>query len=137
MAVTHGFAFPKEPGKPSSGDGASVESANDPNTGASIPGYQPPLSPPSLSTVGGLDSQLSRDRDPSADYRRAQAQSSMVTGAGAAGFGLSHSADSEFSSTGTVPADSTGVAGGPAADHRFVQRTAGADDGEEFGKSIG
>jgi hypothetical protein len=42
MTIKTGFAFPKEPGKPSSGDGASVESAYDPSTGAKIPGYRAP-----------------------------------------------------------------------------------------------
>jgi len=52
MAISTGFAFPKEPGKPSSGDGANSESAHDPNTGQRIAGYKAPKPPAQLDTSG-------------------------------------------------------------------------------------
>jgi hypothetical protein len=58
MTVQRGFAF--DHGKavqgnaPSSCDGASCESAFDPNTGARVPGYVAPQPPARLSTAGAL-----------------------------------------------------------------------------------
>lgn len=115
MAISQNrFAFPTAvPGNAaaSSGDGASVESAFDPNTGQRIPGGgTTPADPGRMDTSGGLDSHLSRSRGSERDYRETYAASSGVHGGGATGLALPSDVE-KFSTTGPIPADSARTIG--------------------------
>ena len=121
MGIQEGrFAFPRDErdNAPSSGDGASVESRYDPNTGARIPGGGiTPADPGRMDTRGGLDSHLSRNRGHEHAYRETQAASSGVhPDGGGAGLGLPTDVD-RFSTSGHISADSnlqsTTTTGGP------------------------
>jgi hypothetical protein len=105
MVVQKGFAFPDQPPKPSSGDGASVESQYDPNTGQRNPSYRAPKPSDRLPTSGGLDSEISRQRGHEAQYRLAQSQSTGIHSYGSEGFGLQGD-DTNMEQVGSIPADS-------------------------------
>lgn len=107
MSIRTKFALPDEPGKPSSGDGASVESKYDPNTGLSIPGYQAP-SPSARQDAeqGGLSTPLSDNRNHQRDYRETAAASQGIhPDGGGGGVSLPTSVDG-FRTSGSIPADS-------------------------------
>jgi hypothetical protein len=87
MTIKTGFAFPQESGKPSSGDGASVESAYDPSTGAKIPGYKAPK-PSAQQDTSGANGGLGHSDTGQADlasYRAAQRQYGTFDGDGSGG----------------------------------------------------
>ena len=100
--------------------------------------YQEPTPSPRLDTTGGLDSQLSRDRDPTSDYRRAQAQASMISAGGSPGIGIGGAVDAGFDTTGELPdnsnVQSTTTTGGT---DELVRRSAGGDEQLDSGLSGG
>ena len=139
MAIRQGFAFSHDrnaqQNAPSSGDGASVASAYDPITGQRNPGYRPPQTSPRASTAGSLGGSVHSCLDGSVrvagtnerEYREAAAASGGIHPGGSAGYSLPTDLD-RFKTRGSIPADSnfqsTGVAGGPYADHEMVRRRA-------------
>lgn len=128
MAVKSGrFAFPDEPPKPSSGDGAGVESAYDPSTGARLAGYRAPTPSDRMDTSGGLDSHLSRSRGSERDYREAAAASSGIhPDGGGAGLGIPTGLDGFHTTGGNFVNNSdTGSGYGIAGTDPFVQRNEG------------
>jgi hypothetical protein len=142
LSIKHGFAFSKEPAKPSSGDGASVESKFDPNTGERNPSYKTPTPSPAPDTTGangGLGQSSAGAADLKA-YRVAQQQYSGVKPGGGAGFGSTIKGDSDdkFTSTGSIPADSARQPMTTSAgSDELVIRTGGADDQTDTGQSGG
>ncbi len=105
MTIRTKFAFPDEPGKPSSGDGASVESKYDPMTGVPVPGYRAPSPSARQNSEGGLNTQLSDNRNHPQDYRETQEAVSGVHGGGASGLALPTDVE-KFGTSGKVDADS-------------------------------
>lgn len=104
---------------PSSGDGAT-SAQYDPTTGqrntsfkASVPSHE------SLSTIGGLDSTLSRQRGSEGAYRSAQAQARGEKPGGTAGFAI---ASSDSLSTRDYNSSDAPNQGG------FAKGVAGTDD---------
>jgi hypothetical protein len=120
---------------PSSSAGSSIESAYDPNTGVQIPGYKLPQEPPRLSTDGALGDETAHG-DVQAYKETRDAVSGGVHCGGSPGIAIPTDID-RFSTKGTTFADSTGVAGGPYADHDLVVRKGGADDQTDTGASGG
>lgn len=95
MAVSHGFLFPHDKAEqsnaPSSGDGASHESAYSPMTGERIPGYQAPLDPARMDTSGansGLGNSASGAADARAYVDCRDALSGAIIDGGAGGINL-------------------------------------------------
>ncbi len=115
MTIRTKFAFPDEPGKPSSGDGASVESKYDPMTGVPVPGYRAPSPSARQNSEGGLNTQLSDNRNHPQDFRETQAASQGVHDGGAPGLALP--TGQRFGTSGKVDEDSnrqsTTVVGAP------------------------
>lgn len=120
---------------PSSGDGAS---------GAPLanPLNSPPASTPKPSA--GLNSRdalagLSREHgDHEGAFRSAADRSQGVAddgSQGSGGFGLGGDTDDAMSTTGSVPDQQ--IAYGTAGTDKLVQRDAGADTGQAFGKAVG
>jgi hypothetical protein len=89
--------------------------------------------PPPLSTAGGLDSEITRQRDPAAAYHQARTVASRFVGSGASGVQLGRG-DDTFSVTGSTPDRSSTTTGGTDP---LVTRTDDADDGTQFGKALG
>ena len=152
MSVKTGFAFPHgdddRNNAPSSGDGASCESAYDPSTGAVIPGYQAPM-PSARMDTSGRNSGLGYSETGQADIRAYRETKSAVSGGAYCGGGpglalptgdsLGDHSDN-FHTVGQIASDSnyqsTTTAGGPLADSSFVVRDGGADDGTS-GPNVG
>ncbi len=115
MTIRTKFVLPDEPGKPSSGDGASVESKYDPMTGVPVPGYKAPSPSARQNAEGGLNTELSDNRNHPQDYRETQAASQGVHGGGAEGLALP--TGQRFGTSGKVDEDSnrqsTTVVGAP------------------------
>ncbi len=107
MSVKSGFLFPRDEqgNAPSSGDGASVESKYDPNTGLAAPGYVAPSPSKRQDAHGGLNTQLSEGRNSERDYRETYAASSGVHGGGAEGLALPTDVE-RFRTTGQISGDS-------------------------------
>jgi hypothetical protein len=114
MSVKHGFLFDHSPesqaNAPSSGDGSASPAVVWPDNGQVNEAYQSPTVAPRMDTSGGLDSALSRDRDPTAAYRAACAAASGVKPGGSAGMALT--TGEGFDTTGSISSDSAQQAAG-------------------------
>ncbi|MGH3633651.1 MAG: hypothetical protein ACRD1G_04315 [Acidimicrobiales bacterium] len=102
MAIEKRDCLPPAVAMGSSADGASAPSQTDPFTGTVNTGYTAPVPADRLSTVGGLDSQLSRDRGSEATYRQAQRAASGIVDGGAGGARFGRNLDDELGTTGSV-----------------------------------
>jgi hypothetical protein len=142
MTVQKGFAFDHSKAArdnaPSSCDGASCESAFDPNTGQRIPGYVATSPPARLSTHGALGDETAHGTIGA--YHEAAAASEGIHYGGGPELALPTDVD-RFSTTGDINADSnlqsTGTAGGPLADHSLVLREGGSDASAQEAQGFG
>jgi hypothetical protein len=132
MAIQRRNIFGPPAQAASSGDGSSVESAFDLNTGERLAGYRAPQVSDRLDTSGGLDSTLTRGGrgdELITAYRSSAARHGGIdfdadSNETSCGVELGSEVD-RFTTTGHVNPDSnfqsTGTAGGPQSDSRFVR----------------
>jgi hypothetical protein len=132
MTIKHKFAMPDPEPTPSSGTGVSNPTGSqfDPNTGAKNPNWKPQPESPRLSTVGGLDSELSRGRGHEDAYRAAQRAALGCNTDCGAGMGLDVKGDSDssFTTTGSVAESNRQSSSTTGGSDEFVRRSGGGDD---------
>jgi hypothetical protein len=110
-----------------------------PATGQVNQQYRPPAQAQRQDSSYGLDSELSRDRGEVDAYKRARARHSGISwdddsNETSCGVELDANDSDDFRTTGRVDGEEFGTTTGGT--DQLVQRAAGGDTGEEFGKAV-